>query len=148
MGPFQGLKDSAISRGMPKPKPHEFKLRVSPQLWDVIEQIRGKKSLNRQINDWLWAMANPDDADKLAAALRPILKTMSETDRSAFVDHAMGAIKALSAPKPKVRKRRVKPVLWIRHSFPLRLLPPPQGGPRTGQDAFNHGIAGVPFTST
>lgn len=93
---------------MPKSKPHEFKLRVSPQLWDVIEQIRGKKSLNSQINDWLWAMADPDDAAKLAAALRPILKTMSEEDRAAFVDHAMGAIKALSAPRPKVRKRRVK----------------------------------------
>lgn len=110
MGPFQGLKLSAISHGMPKPKPHEFKLRVSPQLWDIIEQSRGKMSANSHINGWLWAMADPDDATKLAAALRPILKTMSEDDRAAFIEHAMGAIKALSAPKPKVRKRRVKPV--------------------------------------
>ena len=92
---------------MPKSKPHEFKLRVSPELWDVIEQIRGKKSLNSQINDWLWAMAKPDDADELAAALRPILKSMSEEDRAAFVEHAMGAIKALSAPKP-VKSRRIR----------------------------------------
>lgn len=93
---------------MPKSKPHEFKLRVSPELWDVIEQIRGKKSLNRQINDWLRAMAEPDDAAKLAAALRPILKSMGEADRAAFVEHAMGAIKALSAPKPRQRKKREK----------------------------------------
>lgn len=81
---------------MLKPKPHEFKIRISPDLMAIIDAARGTRSKNNQINDWLWSKAKGDHADQLADALRPVLASLSEADRALFVERAVSAMEVLA----------------------------------------------------
>lgn len=90
---------------MPKPKPQEFKIRIAPDLMAIIDDVRGDRSKNNQINAWLWSKAKGDPADRLADALRPILAALSEDDRDAFVLHAVAAVETLVKASADKRKR-------------------------------------------
>jgi hypothetical protein len=91
---------------MQKPKPQEFKVRMSPELMAIIDRTRGQKSVNRQINDWLWAKAKAGDAERIASALRPVLAKLNETDRAAFVERVVSIVEILANGLDKKYRRR------------------------------------------
>lgn len=91
---------------MPKPKPHQFNIRMSPELAEIVDGVRGAKSKNQLINEWLWSRAKPDDAERLVDALRPILESLSPEDRAEFVDRVAAALEVLSGGLPKRRRQR------------------------------------------
>lgn len=91
---------------MPKEKLSEFRLRLSPDLKAIIEKVRGSKSINRQINEWLWSRAQPDEAERLVDALRPLLASLDEEDRERFVDRAVEAVEVLAKGSARRRQRR------------------------------------------
>lgn len=81
---------------MPKPKHHEFKIRISPDLMAIIDEARGERSKNSQINAWLWSKASGDHADRIADGLRPVLASLSEADRIVFVERLVSALEILA----------------------------------------------------
>jgi hypothetical protein len=91
---------------MPQPKPHQFNIRMSPELAEIMDSVRGKKSKNQIINEWLWSRARPDDAERLVDALRPILETLGPAERAEFVKRIAAALEILSAGLPKKRRPR------------------------------------------
>lgn len=78
---------------------------MSPDLFAIIDEVRGHKSVNRQINDWLLSKATGDDADRLADALRPVLAKLSDDDRAVFVERTISALEVLAAGLSKKRGR-------------------------------------------
>lgn len=93
------------SAAMPKPKLHEFRIRMSPELNAVLDSVRGTKSKNQQINEWLADRAQPDDAERVALSLRPILERLKDDDRAEFVDRLISALDVLSAGLAKKPRR-------------------------------------------
>lgn len=88
---------------MSKPKLHEFRIRMSSDLMTIIDDVKGVKSKNELINDWLWSKARGDSADRIADALRPLLASLDDEDRTAFVEHAIAAVEILATGR---RRRR------------------------------------------
>lgn len=79
---------------------------MSPELAEIMDSVRGTKSKNQLINEWLWSRAKPDDAERLVEALRPILETLTPAERAEFVDRIAAALKILSGGLPKKRRQR------------------------------------------
>ncbi|PYE89629.1 hypothetical protein [Phyllobacterium leguminum] len=77
---------------------------MSPELAAIIEDVRGQKSINQQINEWLWNNAQGDHADRLANALRPVLASLGDDELDAFVDNAVSAIEILIAGRKRHRE--------------------------------------------
>lgn len=71
-----------------------------------MDSVRGTKSKNQLINEWLWSRAKPDDAERLVDALRPILETLSPAERAEFVKRIAAALQVLSEGLPKKRRSK------------------------------------------
>ncbi|WP_188825051.1 hypothetical protein [Brucella endophytica] len=70
----------------------------------IIDDARGEKSVNRQINDWLWSKAQGDSADRIADALRPALASLTDDELELFTANTVAAIEILA----RGRKRAVR----------------------------------------
>ncbi|WP_420961114.1 hypothetical protein [Brucella sp. IR073] len=85
----------------PKPNPKQFRLRMSPELVAILDDARGAKSMNQQINEWLWSKAQGDNADRLANALRPALASLSDEEFEAFTANTIAAIEILTRSRKR-----------------------------------------------
>lgn len=83
----------------------EFHVRFFAGIKEKLEEVRGKRSLNREINERLKLSLEPDHAAQLAELFRVHLNRMDEEDRTRFVDLINQAVEIASRP-PKSKRGR------------------------------------------
>ncbi|WP_146119561.1 hypothetical protein [Phyllobacterium phragmitis] len=71
----------------------------------IIDEMRGEKSINQIINEWLWSKAVGDGADRVADSLRPALALMDDADREEFVASAITVVEALTRAGRRQRRK-------------------------------------------
>lgn len=54
--------------------------------------------------EWLWSRAIPNEAERLADAIRPLLDSLDDDERALFINHATEAMRVLAAGAAR-RKR-------------------------------------------
>lgn len=87
--------------------PHHFHVRLPEDLFaDIADDMRrkGGKSLNREIVSRLRETTKKDAADRIAAALRPLLESLDEAERDQFALLTIQAVELLARRKKRGRK--------------------------------------------
>ncbi|TPN16208.1 hypothetical protein FJ973_05825 [Mesorhizobium sp. B2-1-3] len=87
---------------MSRPPRPSFHVRLSPELKSRLEEVRGRKSLNREVNDRLQRSFGEDLATRFGEIIATYLAPLDPDDRAEVVRLASELATAL-AVKPRKR---------------------------------------------
>ncbi|MER9870251.1 hypothetical protein NKJ35_24290 [Mesorhizobium sp. M0136] len=87
---------------MSRPPRPSFHVRLSPELKSRLEEVRGRKSLNREVNDRLERSFGEDLAMQFGEIIAAYLAPLDEEDRTKALRLA-SELAAVLAAKPRKR---------------------------------------------
>ena len=90
---------------MAKPTTHSFHTRLPQDLKAALDEARGSRSLNSEIVTRLRRSLEPDEASRIADALRPLLASLPAEDRADLAQLAVRAARLLDRHRPRRRRR-------------------------------------------
>jgi len=91
---------------MTKPETQpSFHIRFVTGLKEKLDVARGRRSMNKEINERLSRSFEPDAATKLAEAFRPILNNLDEKERARFVELAVEAVEIMAHSRKGKRRK-------------------------------------------
>ncbi|HWK65366.1 MAG TPA: hypothetical protein VNS34_10520 [Rhizobiaceae bacterium] len=90
---------------MSKQPPHSFHLRLPEDVLSFLMDEKGSNSLNGEIIDRLRGTMAQRDADRLGAALRPILDPLDDADREELVALTIRALQILAKGRTRPRRK-------------------------------------------